>query len=446
MFLKSQLDLKSLRVFHACITTTIGFIYISYIEGYPSPIEDTLLEKEILTLNTFSLFATANYFGAFIGSIFVGLISEYFGSKTCLVIFSQLGTFGALLQVLALDGVSMIMGRFLIGVYIAFCASCIPVYNRDVSPPSLNIFYGGILGVSLRVGTVLSYILGIWVGYRWLAVIIIAMLVFMNLNLVFLPESPKWLKKKGWTEKAVKANEYFYESNPETTPIIQIEIQTDNVLIPPNASFYKKVKSYFVWPVLRPLLVCSSIQFFKALSGQEYLLSYSAHTLKNVVNFNPKYAALFFAVFLLLGSIIFLWIIYKVQWKKLLLVTTFAQAFSNGLLSLSMYLYIHQFKCVHDAYSPSLCEVLQFAPLFLVGIYGFSFSIGWGSISWWLYGQILHPHYITVSAGIVSLVLYISTFINQLIGPIIAEYLGAYVLFLIYSVICFSALFFQLFY
>ena len=46
----------------------------------------------------------------------------------------------------------------------------------------------------LRFGMLLSNFLGIWVGYRWLAVIYIVMVVFMNLNCVYLPEKPKWLE------------------------------------------------------------------------------------------------------------------------------------------------------------------------------------------------------------------------------------------------------------
>ena len=99
--------------------------------------------------------------------------------------------------------------------------------------------------------------------------------------------------------------------------------------------------------------------------------------------------------------------------------TTFAQALSNGLLGLTMYLSIQKFNCAHSTQNSNFCEVLQFVPLLLVAIYGFSFSIGWDSISWWLYGQILHPHCTRLSAGIISLI----------------PYFGAYVLFIFYSVI-----------
>ena len=48
------------------------------------------------------------------------------------------------------------------------------------------------------------------------------MVVFMTLNFVYLPESPKWLKIKGLTEKADKASEYFYSSPQESTNLIVV--------------------------------------------------------------------------------------------------------------------------------------------------------------------------------------------------------------------------------
>ena len=65
---------------------------LGYIESYPAPIEYEILETGMLNIYTYSLFATVLYMGTSIGSLIAGPISEWLGLKTCLIIFSQMGS------------------------------------------------------------------------------------------------------------------------------------------------------------------------------------------------------------------------------------------------------------------------------------------------------------------------------------------------------------------
>ena len=464
-------NIKSGNVFHACFTTTFSFMLVCYIGSYSSPVEDEILETGILNINTYSLFATSINIGTTIGSLIAGPISEWLGLKTSLIKSSQLGTLGCMLLVLGHDCVSMIVGRIAIGFYTAMCVTCVPVYNAEISSESMKKFSGGMLGIAIRLGMLLSNFLGIWLGYRWLAVIYIAMVVFMNLNLVFLPESPKWLRRKGWSKKADEACDYFSIYPNVDTPLISDEIiressdllydsesETSNTITDFNqnqdSSFYKShirklkqsISSYFTWPIIRPLLVCSSVQVFKCFSGYEYFLVYTAHTLDDAVNINPRVAAFFYPIFITIGSVLFIWVIYKVHWKKLLIVTTFVQIIVNALLGLTLYFSIQEFHCINNTQHALLCQILQIAILPLIAISGFSFGIGWGSISWWLYGQILHPKYRTISAGIINCSLFIFAIMCQVISPMIAENFGDHIVFFIFAVASTIALIVELFY
>ena len=428
------------------MTTTFSFVYLSYIEVYTSPIEDEILKNGIMKIHSYSLFTTSVHLGAAIGSLIAGPVSELLGIKTSLIVFSQLGTLGAIFLVLAHDVGSMVVGRILIGLYTSICQSCVPVYNAEVSTGSMRIIFGAILGLAIRFGILLSFFLGIWIGYRWLAVIYILMVVFTNLNLVFIPESPKWLRDRGWNKKADQACEYFYNSSQEGLLRSETASNSKNEVSTQKIKFSKRITDYLIWPVIRPLLVCSSVQLFKSLSCHEYLVVYSAHTLDTAVSINPRVAAFFYPISLVIGSTLFLWIIHKVHWKRLLLVTTLVQILANGLLSLTLYLSIQIFHCTNNTQDIILCQILQFTPIVLIGIYGFSFSIGCGSISWWLYGQILHSKYTSVSAGIVNSVLYIAALTDQIIGPVVVEYFGVQTLFLIYAIKCIIAIIIQFFY
>ena len=427
--------LKSIRVFHACMVTTIGFLSASYIVSYTSPIEDSILSTGILTINTYSIFVTAINIGGLLGAMTAGPVSEWLGIKTSLIAFSQIAVMGIMLLIWAHDGVSMIVGRIFVGYYTSTCQSLVPVYNAEISVYSMKKFYGGMLGVSIRFGLLLSYSLGIWIDYHSLALTYLVMIVFMNINLVFLPESPKWLRNKGWVSKAEKATEYFYNIPQENVPILETTAEEPTTETH-STTLKQKVANYFIWPVLRPLLICCSLQIFKTFSGHQYLLAYAAHVLDKAVSINPKIAALFYPISLLIGAIQFLWLIHKFHWKKLLLTTTLIQIFANALMSLTLYLSMHTFQCNGETEYTTACGILQAAPMVFISLIGFSFGLGWGSIAWWLYGQILHKYYTRISAGIVTFSFFAACIANQLIGPLVVEFWGPDALFLGFALIC----------
>ena len=398
-----------------------------------------------MTITEFSLFTSSIFIGALAGSLVTGPVSEWLGSKTSTIIVSQLATLGGMLLVWAHDSTTMIFARIIIGFYIAFVGSSLPVYNAEISPASTRGFYGSLIGISLRVGAMLSYLLGIWLGYRWLAAVYVVIVVIVNLNFVFLPESPKWLRKKGYTEKANLASSYFHDCSQEISPLIGEEVSDTTSEIECH-TLSQRIRSYFVWPIMRPLLVCISVHFFKSISTHEYLLVYSAHTLDNAVSIDSRVAALFYPTFLIIGSLVFIWIIHRVHWKKLIIITNIIQIMTNGMFSLVLYLSIYRLDCAHNTQDINSCKILQITPLLLIAVYGLSYSIGMGSIAWWLFGQILHPHYTRVSTGVITVLSFFNISINQIIGSLIAEKFGSYILFMIYTVVCVIALITQLFY
>ena len=59
----SKYSPKSIRVFHACMMSMMSIVALSYIECYTSPFEDQILEEGIMTIKTFSVFATSIFIG-----------------------------------------------------------------------------------------------------------------------------------------------------------------------------------------------------------------------------------------------------------------------------------------------------------------------------------------------------------------------------------------------
>ena len=421
------------RVFHACMITMLGLVSTLFIQAYTSPIEDSILREGILTEKTFDIFVTASFIGAAISSLLVAPISEYLGIKSTLILFSPFAIIGGVSLVIANDSVIMILGRFLVGMYIGIPTSLVQIYVSEISPPAMKRVYGSLLSSSLRFGTLFCYLLGIWLNYRWLACVYILMIVVMISNLLLLPESPRWLDKKGWTERANLAREYyqlFEELDDDDNTTSQVNEQT----------LQSDVSRFLSWSILRPLLVCTTTRIYANISGHLLLVSYSAHILENGLNVDPTFVIFIYPLSQMIGCIMFIFFIRKIPWKWLLMVTTFVQMLCMGLLGLLFYLSIDKYNCSDMLVSNILCQFLQISPLPLVCIFGLSFSLGWGSIAWWLYGEIMNPHYIRLSAGLSTFASYFFEVCNQLIAPIIVEYFGAEVAFFISCIICLTAL------
>ena len=436
-----------LLAIHACMTTTLAFMSMTFLQATTSPIEEEILQKGLLTAKTYPVFVSALYLGAIFTSSISGPISEWLGNKHTLMIFSPLAGLGSFLIIWGFNGILIIAGRFLLGLFFGFLASVVPVFNAEVSTSSIRKIFGSLLGLSIRSGFILCYILGIWIEYRWLIVTYVIFLLIVTFNLLFPYESPQWLKSKGWTDKSIEAEKYYGKTE---NCISEPHFETTSCSLPPSCSpdkeLPRQLSSFMSWPIIRPLLICISTQVLKTCSGYLLLNGFCAHILQSVVNFDSKVASSFYMTSQLIGCIVFISIIHRVKWKKLLMVTTAIQIVANLILALTMFLSMRKYNCENNFDSAPQCTVLECVIILDIIAYGFTVAVGWSSIVWWLYGEILHPRHRAVSAGIATLSNYVAECLNQLIVPLLVEYLGSDIVFLGYAFICLTGLIMQWFY
>ena len=429
-----------LHTIHGSIALSIGLISAVFVTSFSSPVEDNLISKGILTIHTFPFFASAQNIGCIFASIATGFVTEYLGIKTAMLVASIPGMLGAFLIALGHDGLSMIAGRFLTGIYLSFCLAELPVFFVEIAEPSNMKLFGAIVPLMFRFSLLLLYTLGIWMQYTWLAIILLAMIAFMCLNLLFLPESPNWLKRKRMLTRAEDAMRYYYNP-PETETETETDTDTQEVVEDPPQNL-----SFFNWIIIRPMLVSLTIQMAVSCTTHEFLLDYSTHTFDRAVNINPHVAVLFYPISLIVGTSLFMWLIHKIHWKKLLMITTCLQILVDTIMGITLYLSIETYDCIDRTEKGLICEVLLIAPMVLIFLIGLFFSMGAGSICWWSYGNIVHPHYATVSTGLITLIDVCFSLLNDLLSPLIALTFGNYVVFLAYALVLVLMLIVQIFY
>ncbi|PKI58002.1 hypothetical protein CRG98_021582 [Punica granatum] len=149
--------------------------------GYSSPTEQSIISDLGLTLSQYSIFGSLANVGAMVGAITSGQMSEYIGRKG--------------------DTSFLYMGRLLEGFGVGVISYTVPVYIAEIAPQDKRGSLGSVNQLSITIGIMLAYLLGMFVSWRVLAILGALPCLIVIPGLFFIPESPRWLAKMGMTEE-----------------------------------------------------------------------------------------------------------------------------------------------------------------------------------------------------------------------------------------------------
>lgn len=277
-------------LFAACIASLGGMIYGYDLAGIAGAI---LFIKKEFDLSPWmqELLMSSTLFGAMIGAGFGGGLADRLGRQRILIVGALVSLVGVLGTALAPDIFWLIITRIVVGAAFGVLSFTVPLYISEISSPKNRGMLVSIFVVAILSGLLLSYIVDYifsahrqW-RYMFAAGAIPAFSLFVGM--FFLPESPRWLVKHGFIDKARDVLMRI-----RGTQDVEVELSGIKNVLKQSKADWRELLS----PMVKPALVLGlGLALIRQLTGLS-LATFYAPTIFELAGFHSASTAILEAV------------------------------------------------------------------------------------------------------------------------------------------------------
>ena len=427
--------------YFAVFSSYIGAFTVVFIIGFPSPTQKQLIEENILDYHTLPIFASISHFTRILGLIAAPLLVELsINLNTLATISCVIGGIGYVFIIAGNSAAYVIIGVAFVGFYTGIVVIFIFTYTAEVALDSQRRVLSGGIGFCIRIGLFIAYFAGIWLSFRWLAVVGLIQIFLFCILLQLNPLSPVWYVRQGLDERAKTTLQYLHGSQLDTDTEIQ---KIKSGTLSNKITWIESLKTLKEWKVLKPILLMAVIASLKELGGHEAMVSFSSHILESQQAMDPKVASLFYPIFLIAGAIVSISILNYCKLKWLIIFASVFQAISH--ISMAIYFLISENHLHCMTQYTDTCHTLSFWPIFNIALFAFSFALGWGLVYFTLIGIVFTVHR-EFSAAITDMITNLTSYIVVMVFFYMLHNIGGFATFLIFSSVYFVAIGFVYFF
>lgn len=420
-------------VYIAAIFAALGGLLFGYDTGVISGAE--LFLKNDFTLSTFDLevIVSGVLAGAAVGALLGGRLADLFGRRKLLIVTAIIFGVGAIVCAAATSPAILVIGRIIVGLGIGLASGTVPVYISEVSPPEARGWQVSLFQLAITVGILLAYIVDYAFastqGWRWMFGLAVVPATIFGIGMLFLPESPRWLARRGHHEMARAMLTRIRGTSDASAELQEIERSLA------HADEHGRLSDLFA-PTVRPALVVGiGLAIFQQVTGINTVIYYAPLIIQSAGISSESGAILATAgigVVNVLMTIVAMWLIDRVGRRPLLLVGIAGMVATLGLLGLGFHM---------SGKSPALVWVAVISMM----VYVASFAISLGPIFWLLISEIYPLKIRSSSEGLAAGFNWGSNLLVSLTFLTLLEMIGSARTFWLYGLFAIAAWIFSYF-
>jgi MFS transporter, SP family, galactose:H+ symporter len=363
-------------VYLAAVFAGLGGLLFGYDTGVISGAQ--LFFASDFSLSTFALevMVAAGLAGAALGALVGGRLADQFGRRTLLIFTALIFAVGAVLCATAISTAMLFCGRVIVGLGIGLSSGTVPVYISEVSPPDARGWTVSLFQLAITVGILLAYLVdyafATMQGWRWMFGLAVIPAATFALGMLYLPESPRWLVRRGRRDSARAILSRVRDSSDVGAELQEIERS------------FQESQEHGNWrdllsPALRPALVVGiGLAVFQQVTGINTVIYYAPKIIQSAGISSASGAILTTAgigAVNVVMTIVSMWLIDRIGRRPLLLTGIAGMAVTLGVLGWAF----------HSA-SPS--GALSWLAVISIMVFVASFAISLGPIFWLLIAEI----------------------------------------------------------
>ncbi|EKQ7195934.1 sugar porter family MFS transporter [Klebsiella oxytoca] len=412
------------------LVSTIGGLCFGYDTGVISGALIFMKNDLGLTPLQEGLVTSFLLFGAAIGSVGGGWLSDRQGRRKNILWVAVIFIFGALGTAVAWDMSSMIIARFILGLAVGCASVTVPIYISELARPAqrerlvtvneLMIVTGQFLAYSVNASIVNFYP---DISHNWRLMLAIPALpgALLWIGMLVMPESPRFFVRKGQIDKAVAVLKTI--RRPEEVEQEIRDIQQVSQIGINHGRFVDELKKKWV---LQLILIGLMIVLATRVTGVNTIMYYAPTVLKatGLGDAAAVTGAVANGVVSILATLLGMLLIGRHSRRKMFFTGQIGVTLSLVLIGLSFKLFFHMetvdgVSGLHANFTGASYIILALMLMFL------TFMQGWIAPVFWLMLAEIYPLRMRgLGMGFAVFGLWIFDFIIQSIFPILLNSYG----------------------